>query len=89
MSYGACIGSRVMIDYYPALIVFVAPIFAQNTGIIRWVSLFSLPFLAYLMVVQVYQYQHYILTYDEMNKTTYWEVFLKTDAEYEGYLWDK
>lgn len=86
-SYGGSIGSRPMIDFYPALIAFVAPAFARSSGLLRWIVLAAAPVCAYVMVIQVYQYQRGILTYDEMDRTTYWKVFLETDPAYEWYLW--
>lgn len=41
----------------------------------------------YVMAIQTYQYQKGILTLDQMDKTSYWKVFLKTDPMYEYYLW--
>lgn len=86
-SYGGSLGSRPMIDFYPALIIFAAPVFSRISGLLKWIVLLATPFLAYIMIIQTYQYQKGILTWDEMNKKDYWKVFLKTDPMYEWYLW--
>lgn len=86
-SYGGSIGSRPMIDFYPALLAFAAPLFAIRTGFLKWVVLALTPALAYLMIIQTYQYQRFIFTLDSMNETTYWKIFLKTEPMYIFYLW--
>lgn len=88
-SYGGSLGSRPMIDFYPALIVFAAPAFAKGSGIFKWIVLLLTPVFAYVMIRQTYQYQKGILNYDEMTKQSYWRVFMETDPMYEYYLWGR
>lgn len=86
-SYGGSIGSRPMIDFYPVFLVYIAPILAAKINYLKILLLLATPFLAVVMITQTYQFQKAILTYDEMNKDSYWKVFLKTDSMYEYYLW--
>lgn len=86
-SYGGSLGSRPMIDYYPVFLIFLAPILASKTNFLKIGFLIATPILAVVMITQTYQYQKGILTLDEMNKDSYWKVFLKTDSMYEYYLW--
>ncbi len=88
-AYGGSMGSRPMIDFYPALMVFAAPLFARDSRFLKWIILLLTPVFAYVAVVQVYQYQRGILTLDEMTETSYWKIFLKRDTMYEYYLWKR
>lgn len=86
-SYGGSLGSRPMIDYYPVFLIFLAPILASKTDFLKIGFLIATPILAVVMITQTYQYQKGILTLDEMNKDSYWKVFMKTDSMFEYYLW--
>lgn len=86
-SYGGSIGARPMVDFYPAFLLFVAPAFNRNSGMFKSIFLLTTPIFMYIMAIQTYQYQKGILTLDQMDKTSYWKVFLKTDPMYEYYLW--
>lgn len=88
-SYGGSYGSRPMIDFYPVLLAFAAPLFANGVRFFKWLILLVTPVLAYIAVIQAYQYQRGILTLDEMNETDYWKIFLKRDTMYEYYLWKR
>lgn len=86
-SYGQSYGSRVMIDFYPFLALAAGHFFVKSHLLFKWITIPIIVFTAYLALVQTYQYKHYILTWDAMDKESYWTVFLKTDDKYRGYLW--
>lgn len=86
-SYGGSIGARPMVDFYPAMLLFVAPAFNRDSGMYKYIFVLITPICMYIMAIQTYQYQKGILTLDQMDKTSYWKVFLKTDPMYEYYLW--
>ncbi|MBN2745901.1 MAG: hypothetical protein JXR34_04170 [Bacteroidales bacterium] len=85
--YGCSYGLRVYIDYY---LLFFIPIGIWLNSQKIWVYLASLivsSFFVYVNMVQLYQYQHYILHWDSMDKLGYKKVFLKTDTAFKGLLW--
>jgi hypothetical protein len=85
-SYGGSIGSRVMIDFYPVFLVFLAPILASKVHGLKRIILLSAPIFTVIMIIQTYQFQKGILRIDHMDKESYWKVFLKTDPKYVFYL---
>ena len=42
-----------------------------------------------LNFIQTLQYKRFIILWNEMDKQKYWDVFLKTDLRFQGYLWKK
>lgn len=86
-SYGCSFGQRVMVDYL-AVFFFV---FAFTT---RYVSkklfyTFTTLMMAFIPVniIQAYQYKKYILHWEKMDREKYWKIFLKTEPQYEGWVW--
>jgi hypothetical protein len=88
-SYGHSFGSRVMIDFYPFLILASVPFFSKAHVLVKWLTLPIISIAAFLALVQTFQYKHYILSWDTMTKSDYWTVFLKTEEKYRGYLWQE
>jgi len=88
-SYGASFGSRVMIDFYPFLILASVPFFSKAYVFVKWLTLPTISFAAYLSLAQTFQYKNYILLGDDMDKLAFWTVFLKTEEKYQGYLWQE
>lgn len=87
--FGASYGLRAYIDYYA--IFFIPFAFMLNNLklsmkiIIVALASITIP----INFIQTYQYKNYILHWEGMDKEKYWKVFLKTDAKYEGIIWDK
>jgi hypothetical protein len=85
--YGASYGSRVMIDYYPVIILFIASFFMTSSFWFKLVSSAVLLSFSYVSIIQTYQYQNYILHWTEMNQNYFWKVFLQTEEKYHGIFW--
>ncbi len=86
--YGMSFGFRPMIDFYIFLFLLIA-IFASSIKN-NWIRIAGLTMIAALIqinTVQTYQYRKYILHWKDMTFEKYKKVFLKTDKEWEGYLW--
>ena len=85
--YGMSFGLRAYIDYYPFFFIPLA--FTLNAvsrlGKVAIVSLslITLP----INIIQTYQYKNFILHWVDMNRDSYWDLFLKTDSKYRGLLW--
>ena len=88
-SYGGSFGHRAFIDFYPVLffpIAFLLDKAQKVPGTIALIySLATIP----ILLIQLYQYQNYILTKNTMDAQKYWKVFLKTNSKYRGLLWKK
>lgn len=85
--YGGSFGSRVFVDYYPLLGVFIGTgLFAMS----RWLFAASRVYIVAccsLCLLQVWQYNHFYLHWAEMDAARYWRVFLRTDKMYAGLVW--
>ena len=88
-SYGSGFGHRVYIDYYAVFFILLA--IATNSLNRIWKYSFILLCISTitLNIIQTKQYNQFILHWDEMNKSSYWKVFLKLDHRYQGFLWKK
>jgi len=78
--YGGSYGMRAAIDFFPFFTILLA------LAINRWPLIFimlSILCTSYT-IVQTYQYTHWILPYDGMNKEKFMMIFMKTDDEYIG-----
>ncbi len=88
-SFGGSFGHRAFIDFYPVLFFPIAFLFDKAKSILRiFAFLFAIATIPVLLI-QLYQYQTYIITKDTMDAQKYWKVFLKTDGKYKGLLWKK
>ena len=82
--YGGSFGQRAFIEFYPIAIISILPLL-QN-GFLQTRPQILKMFTGcciFLNLVQSYQYKKNILHYDSMNKSKYWQVFIRTDAKYE------
>ncbi|MGB1317160.1 MAG: hypothetical protein ACPG5W_03075, partial [Flavobacteriales bacterium] len=88
--YGGSYGHRAFIEYYPFFAIGLAALFTHGMGSIRgkWLMVFSLFFVP-MQLVQTYQYNKHIITFDNMNKTKFWNLFMRTGDDlawyYSGY----
>lgn len=82
--YGGSFGQRAFIEFYPIALVSMIPLLNSELAVSRTkiIALFT-GCCIFLNLVQSYQYRNNILHYDSMNKSKYWQVFLKTGGEYE------
>ncbi len=88
--YGGSFGHRAFIDFYPFYAVGLAALLSYGLAVIRpWASIILGMTLVPLQMVQTYQYNQHIITFDNMNKTKYWNLFLRTGDDlawyYSGY----
>lgn len=85
--YGCGYGLRAYIDYYPIFFIPFAMMLNELNMMPRLIVI-SISFLTIpINLIQSYQYKYNILHWIEMDKAKYWQVFLKTDAQYSGLLW--
>lgn len=86
-AYGCSFGQRPLVEYYPAFFIPVALMLNRIRFPFRLTALLCGCFFIYTAIIQTYQYSHFIMSWDLMNKEKYWKIFLKTDVHYEGYLY--
>lgn len=82
--YGASFGMRAMLEYLPFFAVLMAYLLTAlpeefRSGAVV-LSLLAVP----VNLIQTYQYNKFILHWDQMDEDRFWEVFLRTDERYEG-----
>lgn len=78
--YGGSYGMRSAIDFYPFLIILLAGAMKKLPVLFFALCLCCLVYTG----IQTYQYTHWILPYDGMNKEKFKTIFLKTGDEYIG-----
>lgn len=86
-SNGSSFGQRVYIDYYILFVIPIAVLIEHSKQTIRMALLSFSALCMMLNVFQIYQYKHYILKWDHMTASEYWEIFLKSNMNLEGFLW--
>lgn len=87
--YGCSYGLRAYIEFFPIFFIPIAALVQTEKKILRMaVVLFGFACL-YLNLVQTYQYKEYILHWIDMDKSSYWKVFGKTERKYKGLLWKR
>jgi hypothetical protein len=88
--YGGSYGHRAFIDLYPLFAIGLASAIQHGTILMRpWLvsglALVAIPF----QMVQTYQYVRHIIPFDNMTKTKFWNLFLRTGDDlafyYQGY----
>jgi hypothetical protein len=87
--YGCSFGLRAFIDFYPLFfLIFVISIkyLDKKIQVIIFFTQFSL---IPINLIQTIQYNKYILHWINMDKESYWNIFLKTDKRFEGMLWNE
>lgn len=82
--YGGSFGMRALIEFLP-FAAFGLAFLIQSVGkpLRVFVGIACLFFVS-VNLIQSYQYQKFILHWVGMDEARYWEVFLKTDREYDG-----
>ncbi len=82
--YGASFGMRAMVEYLPFFMVLMAYLLqalpVEFRSGVAVLSLLAIP----VNLTQTYQYNKFILHWDQMDADRFWQVFLKTDKRYEG-----
>jgi hypothetical protein len=82
--YGASFGMRAMVEYLPFFMVLMAYLL-QAVPVEFRSGVMVLSFMAIpVNLIQTYQYNKFILHWDQMDEDRFWQVFLKTDRRYEG-----
>lgn len=86
--YGGSFGMRPFIELFPLFTILLAILLQTFKKIyFKGAIIFLLLLLCWVNCIQAYQYRNFILHWQNMDKTSYWNVFLKTDAKYQGALW--
>ncbi len=88
--YGGSFGQRSFIDYLPFFAIGLAFILKNGWGIFRPTIFYILGILLVgVQLIQTYQYRNNILPFDNISKTKYWNLFLRTGDDlawyYSGY----
>ena len=87
--YGASFGFRPLIDYFALfalLLLFSLKFFRRKIAKI----IFIIFCLCTLLInqIQAYQYRKFILHWYYMSEYKFWRVFLRTNEQWNGYVWD-
>ncbi len=87
--YGGSFGMRPVIDLYA---VFAIPMGASYTFLMnrKWKKLITITLISFfilLNMLQIYQYNNFILHYEAMTKESYWYIFGKVEKP--DHWWDK
>lgn len=88
--YGGSYGHRAFIEYYPFFAIGFAALLTYGLGPIK-PKVFAISGAVFLLLqgVQTYQFNKHIITFDNMTKTKYWNLFLRTGDDlawyYSGY----
>ena len=88
--YGGSFGHRAFIEYYPFFAIGFAFALRHGLGVIGPKSVLAIGVtLIAIQLLQTYQYNKHIITFDNMNETKYWNLFLRTGDDlawyYSGY----
>ncbi|HXB11265.1 MAG TPA: hypothetical protein VNZ45_04720 [Bacteroidia bacterium] len=87
--FGDSYGMRIFIDFYTVFALLLALFLQSLTSAIRLGTIvLSCTLCMGLNLVQQYQYIHFILSHDSMSRGRYWNIFLKTDKNYEGIFYN-
>jgi hypothetical protein len=82
--YGSSLGMRAMIDYLPFFILLMVHLLSslgsKLSTLVMGVALLTIP----VNLVQAYQYNKFILHWDQMDQERFWQIFMKTDSKYSG-----
>jgi len=87
--YGSSFGMRAMIEYLPFFAFGLAFLLQKTSGLAKGVIVLIAVMTVPINLVQSYQYNKFILHWDQMDAERYWQVFLKTDKKYEGIFYRK
>lgn len=86
--YGGSLGMRPWMDFLPIVLL----VLALSLNVINFklrvifylLGLYSIP----LSIIQTYQYSWGIMHWDSMNKDKFWQIFMKTDADFDYITFD-
>jgi len=82
--YGSSLGMRAMIEYLPFFGYGAAFLMQSMTRPMRILVAVLMLATVPVNLIQSYQYQKFILHWDQMDKERFWKIFLKTDRKYDG-----
>lgn len=84
--YGGSFGHRAFVEFIPVFCIGLAFLIQNGAGRInRSFIVLAALFFTVLQLVQTYQYQKQILPYDEITKTKYWNLFMRTGSDLQYY----
>lgn len=78
--YGGSFSSRVMVEYLPYFAILLGLLLKRISK--SWIKMLLLVTLTTLILVnqiQILQYRYYVIHWSEMNKDSYWDIFLDLD----------
>jgi len=84
--YGGGFGLRPYIDFYAFFAIMMVMVLSHVRVLFKWMAAVFILACTVLNLIQTYQYTHFILFGEDMDYTTYKQVFLKTGPRYETYL---
>lgn len=87
--YGCSYGQRPYVDFYSVFSFPLLNLLQHARLILRLTLALVLAFVVYLNIIQTWQYKSYIFDWIEMDRTKYWEVFLRQETKYRGLFWKK
>lgn len=87
--YGYSYGMRVYIDFYAVFCIPLGILIDRQRSYIKILIVLLLLPTVLINILQTYQYKEYILNWGNMNKDSYWNVFLKTGDQFKGLTWKK
>lgn len=85
--YGASFGMRPYIDFLAFFFIAIA-LFLNEVN--KWFKVVFIPlslFFVLLNLIQIYQYNNFIIRWMDMDFPSYKKVFMKTSDRFIGYLW--
>lgn len=83
--YGGGFGMRPLIDFYSFFGLIIALSFQYYSQIIKGIIVLCSIAFVYFSQVAEYQYINNIFHWDQMNKHSYWHLFLKEDSRFAWY----
>jgi hypothetical protein len=85
--YGASFGLRAYIEFYAIFCIPFAIFLNDINRILRLFIILISSLTIPLNLIQAYQYKEFILHWTLMDKEKYWNIFLKTQDKFKGYIW--
>ena len=84
--YGGSYGHRAFIEYYPLFAIGLAYLLQRGWWFIgpKFFILMGVLFV-FIQLIQTYQYKVNIIPFDNMSKTRYWNLFLRTGEDLRWY----
>ncbi len=85
--YGASFGLRAYIEFYSIFCIPFAICLNQIQKNVKFALILITSLTIPINIIQAYQYKEFILHWALMDKTKYWNIFLKTDDKFKGFVW--